>query len=137
MDNLRFILVVALSLVLLMLWQEWEKDYGVSVEQAIQQENGAAQSVDVPVAPALPETQERSFSDTNTIPSSVKASEEPISVNTDLYQISTDKIMLQHRCPTIDNIDIKIFFLQIIKAKFFITLFRARNNGSRVCIKNA
>ena len=91
MDNLRFILVVALSLVLLMLWQEWEKDYGVSVEQAIQQENGEAQGVDVPVAPALPETQERSFSDTNTIPSSVKASEEPISVNTDLYQISIGK----------------------------------------------
>ena len=32
MDNLRFILIVALSLVLLMLWQEWEKDYGVSRE---------------------------------------------------------------------------------------------------------
>ena len=33
MDNLRFILVVALSLVLLMLWQEWEKDYGVQLSR--------------------------------------------------------------------------------------------------------
>jgi len=91
MDNLRFILVVALSLVLLMLWQEWEKDYGVSVEQETKQENGEAQAIDIPVAPALPEAQERSFSDTKTIPSSVKASEEPISVKTDLYQISIGK----------------------------------------------
>lgn len=88
MDNLRFILVVSLSLVLLMLWQEWEKDYGVSVEQAAQQENVEAQGVDVPVAPALPEVKERPLSDTKTISSSVKASEEPISVKTDLYQIN-------------------------------------------------
>ena len=88
MDNLRFILIVSLSLVLLMLWQEWEKDYGASVEQVAQQEHSETQAVDVPVAPTLPETRELSLSDANSIPSSVKASEEPISVNTDLYQIS-------------------------------------------------
>ncbi|MFT5425245.1 MAG: YidC/Oxa1 family membrane protein insertase [Gammaproteobacteria bacterium] len=92
MDNLRFILVVALSLVLLMLWQEWEKDYGVAVVQTAQQAAGEAQGVDVPVAPALPEVQSRAPSGTNNIPLTVKADEEPIKVKTDLFQISIGQI---------------------------------------------
>ena len=88
MDNLRFILVVALSLVLLMLWQEWEKDYGVAVVQTVQQAASEAQGVDVPVAPTLPEVQSQAPSNTNNIPLTVKAGEEPIKVKTDLFQIN-------------------------------------------------
>lgn len=88
MDNLRFILVVALSLVLLMLWQEWEKDYGVAVVQTTQHATSEPQGADVPVAPVLPEVQSRLPSDANNIPLVVKTGEDPIRVKTDLYQIS-------------------------------------------------
>jgi len=92
MDNLRFILVVSLSLVMLMLWQEWEKDYGttVSQEEITEQENRETRPVDVPVAPASTETQQ-SISNIELNPSVPTSDEEHIVVKTDLYQINIGK----------------------------------------------
>jgi len=89
MDNLRFILVVSLSLVLLMLWQEWEKDYGVPVSQddTAEQENGEAPRVDVPVAPVSPETQQ-SLSNINIDTAAPVSDEEYVQVKTDLFEIN-------------------------------------------------
>ena len=92
MDNLRFILVVSLSLVMLMLWQEWEKDYGTPVSQEVisEQENGETRSIDVPVAPVTTESQQSVFN--LDIDSSAPISdEEYIVVKTDLYQINIGK----------------------------------------------
>jgi YidC/Oxa1 family membrane protein insertase len=93
MDNLRFILVVSLSLVLLMLWQEWEKDYGVPVllNETAQQEDTKTQGVDLPVVPILPEMQAQAPSDISTDASVVASDEAAVLIKTDLYQISIGK----------------------------------------------
>ena len=93
MDNLRFILVVALSLVLLMLWQEWEKDYGVSREalaelNKVQEGETERRDTAVPVVPVTPEIQQPPLSTSDNNVPAVMAGEEPIRVKTDLYQIS-------------------------------------------------
>jgi len=96
MDNLRFILVVALSLVLLMLWQEWEKDYGDPGEE-LAELSGAQEEVTekrvtaVPVVPSTPEVQQPPPSGSDNNVPVVLASEEPIRIKTDLYQISIGK----------------------------------------------
>ena len=92
MDNLRFILVVSLSLVMLMLWQEWEKDYGkpVSQEETSAQEIREGLPVDVPAAPTTPETKQ-SISNIDMAPAASMSDEEHIVVNTDLYQINIGK----------------------------------------------
>jgi len=92
MDNLRFILVVSLSLVMLMLWQEWEKDYGspVSQEKTTEMENGETRPVDVPVAPAPTETQQSVFNIDNDSSAPI-SDEEHIVIKTDLYQINIGK----------------------------------------------
>ncbi len=92
MDNLRFILVVSLSLVMLMLWQEWEKDYGTPVSQEVisKQENGETRPIDVPVAPVTTESQQSVFN--LDIDSSVRImDEEHVVVETDLYKINIGK----------------------------------------------
>ncbi len=92
MDNLRFILVVSLSLVMLMLWQEWEKDYGTTAlqDEITEQENRAARPADVPVAPVSPETQQ-SVANIDMDPAAPMSDEEYIVVKTDLYQINIGK----------------------------------------------
>ncbi len=56
MDNLRFILIISLGLVSLMLWQEWEKDYGrVVTDSTLPDVNGDGSPVvgtDIPATPA-------------------------------------------------------------------------------------
>jgi len=92
MDNLRFILVVSLSLVMLMLWQEWEKDYGapVSQEETTVMENGETRPVDVPVAPVSTKTKQ-SVLNLDIDSSAPISDEEYIAVKTDLYQINIGK----------------------------------------------
>ncbi len=92
MDNLRFILILALGFVLLMLWQEWEKDYGGVLAPTSQQTANGPQDTDVPVAPVLSEEQNGILSLTNNVPGVDKADEQPIKVKTDLYQISIGRI---------------------------------------------
>ena len=56
MDNIRLILLLALSFVLLMLWQAWQFDYGELKEHAPQQQATAApadQEQGVPTAPIV------------------------------------------------------------------------------------
>jgi len=77
---------------MLILWQEWEKDYGspVSQEETAEMENGETRSVDVPVAPVLTETQ-RSVFNLDIDSSAPISDEEYIVVKTDLYQINIGK----------------------------------------------
>ena len=92
MDNLRFILVVSLSLVMLMLWQEWEKDYGspVSQEETTVMGTGETRPVDVPVAPVSTKTKQ-SVLNLDIDSSAPISDEEYIAVKTDLYQINIGK----------------------------------------------
>lgn len=89
MDNLRFILLMSLGLVLLMLWQEWEKDYGSSI---ITETNLAPelkdQSVDLPSVPISPEISKQTLSEVNKVFDSVSSQNQVIEVTTDLYKLS-------------------------------------------------
>ncbi len=97
MDNLRFILVVALSLVLLMLWQEWEKDYGSTSQQGALLDIGHAQNPelagipDVPGVPTAKETQEHFQNGFTDVPSGTTQDQSPVVVNTDLFKINIGK----------------------------------------------
>lgn len=91
MDNQRLILVIALSMILLLLWQAWEKDHRPTpvaiTATAPSDTSGAAippanTGVDVPAAPALPGADA-------TPP--IKATETPgVTVKTDLFSVEID-----------------------------------------------
>lgn len=97
MDNLRFILVVALSLVLLMLWQEWEKDYGSTAQQATIQESeqtptpGLSGGPDIPGVPSTTNTQRHSPVAIESAPTLPGQDQDPVQVETDLFKINIGK----------------------------------------------
>ncbi len=132
MDNLRFILVVALSLVLLMLWQEWEKDYGVSREalaelNKVQEGETERRDTAVPVVPVTPEIQQPPLSTSDNNVPAVMAGEEPIRVKTDLYQISIgitgggiDKVELLDYPVTLETPDQPTLLLNNTSPLFYV-----------------
>jgi len=129
MDNLRFILVVSLSLVLLMLWQEWEKDYGVpdALNNTAQQENTKTQRADLPVVPAPHEAPRQAPSGISIDPSIVVPGEEPIIVKTDVYQINigkkgggVDKVELLDYPVELDTPDVPTLLLNNIPPLFYV-----------------
>ena len=99
MDNQRLFLFVALSFVVLLLWQSWMEDYGPApqVETAAPQENalppattaslpaGSADTADIPGAPADMATMERALPDTDVLKKG-----QFIDVTTDLFHIKID-----------------------------------------------
>jgi len=128
MDNLRFILVVSLSLVMLMLWQEWEKDYGAPVtqEETTEQENREARPVDVPAAPSTPETQQ-SVTNIDMAPAATLSGEEHVVVKTDLYKINigkkgggVDKLELLKFPVALDTPDIPTLLLNNTTPLFYV-----------------
>lgn len=132
MDNLRFILVVALSLVLLMLWQEWEKDYGDPGEalaelRGAQEEVTEKQVTPVPVVPSTPEVQQPPPSGSDNNVPAVLTGEEPIRIKTDLYQISIgktgggiDKVELLDYPVALDKPDEPTLLLNNISPLFYV-----------------
>jgi len=129
MDNLRFILVVSLSLVLLMLWQEWEKDYGAPVapDEITQQEKREPRYVDVPVAPPTRPETKQSISNIDTGPSADVSEEVPIEVKTDLYQINIgkkgggiDKLELLKFPVELETPDVPILLLNNTSPLFYV-----------------
>ena len=128
MDNLRFVLVASLGLVMLMLWQEWEKDYGTPVAQAevSELENREARPVDVPAAPAAPETQQ-SISNIELKSSTPTSTEGYIVVRTDLYQINigkkgggVDKLELLKFPVELDTPDVPTLLLNNTSPLFYV-----------------
>jgi YidC/Oxa1 family membrane protein insertase len=89
MDNIRFILVVTFSMLIFMLWQAWEQDYGPKPEvAAIVNPEGAKSKEDLPIS-ATPEQ-------------ALSASQEPVlTTNTTLaavtktVKVKTDVIALE------------------------------------------
>jgi YidC/Oxa1 family membrane protein insertase len=87
MDNIRLILILALSFVLLMIWQAWEQDYGSLNQVAGQQAAAPTEAVEagVPQAPMVANTPVATNAE---LPVAEKAPEaEAISVKTDLLDI--------------------------------------------------
>ena len=90
MDTFRTMLYAALALVLFMMWQAWEKDYGqaTTTVPAVSQTNGTqtsdAPARDVPQAPAS------SGSRMTSAPDVAVSSSKRIKVHTDVYDIELD-----------------------------------------------
>ena len=98
MDNQRLFLFVALSFVVLLLWQSWMEDYGpASQAETAVVENaqspatatalpaGSADTADIPGAPADMATMERALPDTDVLKKG-----QFIDVTTDLFHIKID-----------------------------------------------
>ena len=102
MDNIRFILVVTFSMLIFMLWQAWEQDYGPKPEvAAIVNPEGAKSKEDLPIS-ATPEQ-------------ALSASQEPVlTTNTTLaavaktVKVKTDVIALEIDLQggTVTNLDL-------------------------------
>ena len=102
MDNIRFILVVTFSMLIFMLWQAWEQDYGPKPEfAAIVNPEGAKSKEDLPIS-ATPEQ-------------ALSASQEPVlTTNTTLaavaktVKVKTDVIALEidMQGGTVTNLDL-------------------------------
>ncbi len=100
MDNLRLILFLALAMVMFMLWQAWEQDYGtasVPVQSTQQEaigtgEQPAVPSVDaetgIPAAPAVADSTAPQIQAV----SEAKVASEIIQVQTDLFQLEIDTL---------------------------------------------
>jgi YidC/Oxa1 family membrane protein insertase len=93
MDNQRLFLFVALSFVMLLLWQAWMEDYGpVQSEQEVAPATGVAQpaaplagSDDIPSAPVAPTVADSAVPETDLLKSS-----QTVTVETDLFSIRID-----------------------------------------------
>jgi YidC/Oxa1 family membrane protein insertase len=104
MDNLRLILLFALVLISLQLWQAWQEDYGPSSEAATTASNHAEQTITAPESSApvasggtsVPNIKVTTDSSANTsaeMPlagSSATSSGRMISVKTDLFHLDID-----------------------------------------------
>ncbi|MEE9552203.1 MAG: membrane protein insertase YidC, partial [Gammaproteobacteria bacterium] len=89
METTRFILLVALSLVVLQLWMEWQKDYGQDKELAGQEiiKPQPEHGLDVPQTPQV--TTAKSVQDTQTV---VASPGTRINVTTDVFHIELDTV---------------------------------------------
>ncbi len=90
MDSTRFILILALSLVSLLLWDAWQKDYGKSA----QTENVAVQvEQDQKIGQDLPSITDNEKTETSKTPETATVrttSGESITVKTDLFLVKID-----------------------------------------------
>lgn len=92
MDKLRTLLYISLALVVFMLWQEWQKDYGQQAQPVTSQTNKIdpqtkdAIDGDIPVAPEVTTVQGGAPIDNPALRKESKR----ISVKTDVYSIEMD-----------------------------------------------
>ena len=95
MDNIRFVLIVVFSMLVLMLWQAWQEDYGPKPE-ILEAENEATIVVDtredLPVASSEEKSEfEQSAEPTMTaVPALEEASSQIITVSTDVFNLEID-----------------------------------------------
>lgn len=140
MDNLRFVLVVSLSLVSLMLWQEWQKDYGLndssehdlnygSPSAQKQGGNQGKQNSNVSTIPTTPKTQNQPFinRDIPLSPSVGLLTADIVNIQTDLYQIhlgkkggGVDKVALLDYPVKQGMSDAPIFLLNNVDSLFYV-----------------
>lgn len=96
MDNIRFILIIALSTIILMLWQAWQADYGPEPETAKTETASATLKADVPESlnahSQSGETEQNKQSVAASPESKVVESSKIITVKTDVYNLEIDTI---------------------------------------------
>ncbi len=109
MDNIRFVLIVVLSMIIVMLWQAWQQDYGPKPEiAATATEIPAISAVeeDLPEASSTIGSQEtvqpaESAEKSSSVPSLEVHADKVITVTTDVYRLEIDT-----RGGTLRNLDL-------------------------------
>jgi len=94
MDTTRFILFIAFSMLSMMLWQEWQKDYGITGQQTQGIELSGEQPVlptiqkqeDIPEVPAISTSQ----APQQIVKTLSRSTSKRITVNTDVFHIEID-----------------------------------------------
>ena len=128
MESTRFILLIALGLVLTMLWQAWQEDYGNLSEPTVVDGQTITDS-DIQVAADVPTVVQESFVN-ESLPQSVsnssKASGQIINVKTDLFDIdintqgaSIEKLALLNYPVEKDNPDVPVLLLKNKTDEFY------------------
>ena len=85
MDSIRFILVVSLALVVMLLWDAWQRDYGSPATQTVAtRPEAGAKTADIPQLP------EETVSTAPEKPVQTAVTAQPITVITDLFNIKID-----------------------------------------------
>ena len=91
MDNIRFILIVTFAMLVFMLWQAWELDYGPKPEVATIVNSTAPVKEDLPMA-STDETLQKESTEHNAIaiPSALASVAKTITVKTDVIALEID-----------------------------------------------
>ena len=85
MDTIRFILILSLALVVMLLWDAWQRDYGALAPQTIPAKSETrAKTADIPQLP------EENVSTAPEKPAQTVVTTQPITVITDLFNIKID-----------------------------------------------
>jgi YidC/Oxa1 family membrane protein insertase len=102
MDNIRFVFIIALAMIMLLLWQAWQVDYGPKPPAIVQIEKSAAVAAkeDLPVITNTPQPEQATEQKTSAAPLTTPK-EAIISVKTDVIALEIDT-----QGGTIQNLDL-------------------------------
>ncbi len=102
MDNIRFVLIVTFAMLVFMLQQAWQQDYGPKPEIAAMTDSVAANTKeDLPTATGASAQTEPADQDTAAVPLATSSSANIISVKTDVFALEIDT-----KGGTIQNLDL-------------------------------
>ena len=118
MDNIRFILIVTFAMLVFMLWQAWELDYGPKPEVAAIVNPEAPAKEDLPIAAGVSAQTETSAQNPVSVPVSAASTAKTITVKTDVIALEID---LQGG--TITNLDLLSYPVE--KANTVVNKLRA------------
>ncbi|MDD2660064.1 MAG: membrane protein insertase YidC [Methylococcales bacterium] len=92
MDNIRFVLIVTFAMLVFMLWQAWELDYGPKPEMAaIENQEGAKAKDDLPATTAEMSTQTESTKHNPvSIPVAAASTSKTVKIKTDVIALEID-----------------------------------------------
>ena len=91
MDNLRFILVVTFAMLVFMLWQAWDQDYGPKPEvAAIVSPEGIKAKEDVPMTAEASSQAESGLQNPVSVPVSAVSAAKTVKVKTDVIALEID-----------------------------------------------
>jgi YidC/Oxa1 family membrane protein insertase len=119
MDNIRFILVVTFAMLVFMLWQAWQQDYGPKPEvAAIVNTEGANAKEDLPTTAGAASAQtETTVQNPASVPVAAASTAKTVKVKTDVIELEIDM-----QGGTITNLDLLNYPIE--KANTFVNSLR-------------
>ncbi len=88
MDNIRFLLFGALALLLLMIWQAWQRDYGPQLQPPVETTSSITPSINTDTLGTVPNIQAKASNALTAVPQAMEEITTPtIKITTDLLDI--------------------------------------------------